>query len=171
LGGGDAVPAGGPVADKHRVLDGQPAAVEDAAAEGVHGGAEARPADDFVVGHDGVGEGQGAVVADAAAPQGPVPAGDGQAVDGHHRASGDVEDPAEIAATDGQLARARAVDLQVVGDAQLPAREGDRAPGRVGEPDRVGARVDVGEQHGLPQRVRPAVGEGADGERAGDGAV
>ena len=100
-------------------------------------GARAREADDLVVGQDGMGEGQGAGVQDAAAlPNGP-PVGDGQVVDAHRHAAADPEDPAGVVAADGQPAGARAVDPQVVRDAQLPARQGDRAvAGRAGEADR-----------------------------------
>ena len=100
-----------------------------------------------------------------------VPAGDGQVVDAHRRAAADVEDPAGVVAADGQPAGARAVDPQVVRDAQLPARQGDRAPQPVGEGDDVGTGVGVGGRDRRPQRAEAAVGEVADREGAEDDAI
>ena len=154
-----AVRAEGLVVDEGGVADAEGSRVEDAAAERVDVGAHARKADDHVVGHDGVGEGQGAGVQDAAPPQEAVPVGDGQIVDAHRRAAADVKDPAGVAAADGQPAGTRAVDPQVVRDAQLTARQGDRAPQPVGEGDDVGTGVGVGGRDRRPQRVEAAVGE------------
>src|SRR5262249_27050255 len=163
--------AGGPVAGEGRVEDGEGPRVVDAAAEGGHAGAQAREADDHVVGTDGVGQGEGAVVPDAAAPQQAVAAGDGQPVHHHRRPGGDPEDPAEVAAADGQPVRARAGDQHVVGDAQLAARQGDRAPQPACEIDDIGARVGVGGRGRRPQRPGPGVGQVPDREGARNGTI
>ena len=82
--------------------------------------------------------------------------GDGQVVDAHRHAAADPEDPAGVVAADGQPVGARAVDPQVVRDAQLPARQGDGAvTSRGGEADQVGAGVGVGVEDRLPQRPGP----------------
>ena len=92
--------------------------------------------------------------------------------DGHGHAAADVEDPAGVVAADGQSVRARAVDGQVVRDAQLAAGQRDRAvASRGGEVDQVGAGQGVGVEDRLPQRAGAAVGEVLDRERARHGPV
>ena len=97
---------------------------------------------------------------------------DRQPGDGDRRPAADTEDPALVVAADGQQVGARAVDGQVIRDAQLAAAQGDRAEQPVGEVDGVGAGVvGVGVQDRLAQRAVAGVGQVQDREGAGDRAV
>src|SRR5262249_53614288 len=126
----------------------------------------------LVLGHYDMGQAQVAAgVPNAATPVGP-PVGDRQAVDGHGHGTVDSEDAAAVVAADGQPAGARAVDDQVVRDAQLAAGQHDGAvAGRRGEVDHVGAGLGVGVKDCLPQRTGSAVGEIPDRQGARHGPV
>src|SRR5262245_27978455 len=125
--------------------------------------------DGLVVGDDSIGEAQtAAVVPDAATTVRPA-AGDGQPVHGHVDAAADLEDPAGVVAADCEPVGARAVDPQVVGDAQLAAGQGDGALQAAGESAHVGPGVAVGVEDRLPQRAGAAVGEVQDREGARQG--
>src|SRR5262249_35407986 len=93
--------------------------------------------------------------------------GNGQVVDLDVDTRVDPEHPADVAAADGELVRARAVESQVVADAELAAGQSD-GPAQVGgDADHVGAGIGVGVEHRLPQRAGAAVGEVQDREGAG----
>src|SRR5262245_60761443 len=128
--------------------------------------------DGLVVGDDSIGEAQtAAVVPDAATAVRPA-AGDGQPVEGHVDTAADLEDPAGVVTTHGQPVGARAIDPQIVRDAQLTAGQGDGAvTGRGGEVDQVSAGLSVGVEDRLPQRTGPAVGQVPDREGARDDPV
>src|SRR5262249_47456777 len=77
---------------------------------------------------------------------------DRQVVDGHGNAAADPEDAAGVAAADGQPVIARAVDDQIIRDAQLTTGQDDgTVTSRGGEADQVGAGVGIGVEDRLPQ--------------------
>src|SRR5262249_10780534 len=111
-------------------------------------------------------------VVDAAAVVGAgVAPGDRQAGDGHLLAGLDLEDAGEVAAADGQLVGPGAVDLDVVGEVQFAAGQGDRAGQPVVEDDGIGAGVGVGPGDGGAERAGAPVGQGRDVERRWDDAA
>src|SRR5262249_28778094 len=97
-----------------------------------------------------MGEGQGAAgVPEAAAVVGSAVC-DRQVVDLHADAAADPENPTGVIAADGQLVGAQALDVQALGDGQLPAGQRDGlAQETTSEVDRVPA---VGVQDRLTQR-------------------
>src|SRR5262249_20243647 len=109
--------ADGHVAAERAVLDGQGAAlVEDTAALGKN----ARGADGLIMGQDTLARAQApAGMPDAAAVVVRAAVRDRQVVDVHGNAAADPKDAAGVVAADGQPVRARAVDGQIVRDAQL----------------------------------------------------
>src|SRR5262249_38481584 len=134
--------ADGHVAAERAVIDGQGAAlVEEAAALALI----ARGAEGLVQGYDHLAEAQAAPgVPDTAAVVGPAMR-DRQGVEGNGHAAADPEDPAGVVAADDQPVSARAVDGQIVRDAELTTGQGDGAvTSRGGEVDHVGAGVGVG---------------------------
>jgi hypothetical protein len=91
---------------------------------------------------------------------------------GHgHRPAQDVEDPAGIVAADRQPFGARTLDVEVVGDLQLAAGQGDGPVQTGGEGDHVGAGVGVSVDDGLAQRLSAAVAEVQDRECAEHGPI
>src|SRR5207244_791916 len=136
------VAADGLILPERAAGDGQGGVIQDGppAADGGEGAEAATAGQGLVVGelsgvdagHADAVERQAALVQDAAAGAGVSrgaavgqPGGDGQAGDGHIGAGLNVEDSAGVVAADGQLIRARAQDLEVVGDCQLAAGQGD----------------------------------------------
>src|SRR5262249_13069075 len=111
------------------------------------------------------------VVDPAAVAKDDVGPGDRQAGDGHRLAGLDLEDPGDIAAADGQLVGAGAVDLDVVGEVELAAGQGDRAGQPVVEDDHVGPRVGIGPTDGIAERAGAPVGQVRDVERRQDQAA
>ena len=89
----------------------------------------------------------------------------------HGLAGFDLEDPGDVAAADGQLVGAGAVDLQVVRDVEFAAGQGDRAGQPRLEVDDVGAGVGVGLGDGVAQRAGAPVGQGRDVESRQDQAA
>src|SRR5262249_12256071 len=126
-----------------------------------------RSTEGLIVGEDRVADGQGAGVEDAG-PIGRPAVGDRQVGDGYRDAAVDLEDSAGVT-TDGQLLGGGAVDLQVIGDVQLAAGQGDGAAQPRGEVNPVGAGQAVGVQNRLPQRTGAAVSQVQDCEGAGQG--
>src|SRR5262249_19565957 len=126
-----------------------------------------------VAGENAVSDGQRPEVVDPATVAGAgVAPGDRQPGEGHRLPGLDLEDPGEVAAADGQLGGPGAVDLQVVGDVDLAACQGDGAGQPVVEDDGVGAGVGVGLRDGGAERAVAAVGQGGDVEdRRDDAAV
>src|SRR5262249_11081500 len=81
-----------------------------------------------VAGEDDAADRQRPEVVDPAAVAGAgVAPGDRQARNPHRLPGLDLEDAGDVAAADGQPVGPGAVDLQVVGDVQLAAGQGDRA--------------------------------------------
>jgi hypothetical protein len=96
--------------------------------------------------------------------------GNGQAGDGHGRGALDVEDPAGVVAADGQLRRARPLDVHAVVDQELAQCQGDGlAVELLGELDGVAAAG--GGDHRAQRAGGAIVGGAGDGQRAGHGAV
>src|SRR5262249_50392029 len=133
--------ADGLVAAERAVSDGQGAAlVEDAAALAPI----ARGAESLVLGHDHRAEARAAAGVPDAAAVVRAAVRDRQVVDVHGNAAADPEDPAGVVAADGQPLSARAVDGQIVRDAQLTTGQGNGAvTSRGGEIDHVGAGVGI----------------------------
>src|SRR5262249_21811212 len=76
-------------------------------------------------------------------------------------------DPAGVVAADGEPAGTRAVDGEIVRDAQLAGGQGDGAvAGSGSEGDQVGTRLGVGVEDRLPQGPEAAVREILDQEGA-----
>ena len=91
--------------------------------------------------------------------------GDGQAAHADGCPAADVEDPAGVVATDGQLVGAQAFDVQTLGDGQLAAGQRDGLTGEAGiEGNGIAA---LGGGDGVAQRSRAAVGVTHDRQGAG----
>src|SRR5262249_54071666 len=111
------------VVEEDAVRDGKGAAVRNG-----DGPSSGEVAEGFIIGQQVVGDGHRAAgVQEAAAPAiPPGPAvGDRQPGDGHGEPFGDVEDPVDVLAADGQQVRSGPLDVQALVDRQLVAGQGD----------------------------------------------
>src|SRR5262249_50526266 len=94
---------------------------------------------------------------------------DRESCNGGAPALADVEDPAAVIAADGQQARSRSLDVELVIDLQLAAGQRDRLPVE------AGVKYDHVAAHGIvdriPERSRPAVQVVQDRQGAEDGPV